>query len=106
MYANMNKFLEESRRARITAKSGIVTGSSKGFGALVERTLPRPIRELPKNIVGIFDSVAWNTISGATKQLISEALAQGNWKRAEFLLKGSKATIPIRSIDTANEVRP
>jgi hypothetical protein len=82
MYARINQFTEESRRAQITAKSAVVTGSSKGFGALVERALPRPIRELPRKITGVFDSVPWNTLSGTTKQTIADYLSRGDWDKA------------------------
>lgn len=88
MYAKLNEFLEDSRRKRITAQSGITTGSSKGFGALVERTIPRPIRNLPKDIAGVFDSVPWNTVSGAIKQTLAEAVAQSNWKKVRLFISG------------------
>lgn len=92
MYARINQFVEESRRAKITARSGIVTGSSKGFGALTERLLPRPIRELPKDIAGVFDSVPWNTLSGATKGYLADAMARGNWNSMRNILRVTAGT--------------
>jgi len=87
MYAKMDYFLENFRRAQKTAKSGLHSGSSKGFGALVERSLPKYVRNIPKNIAGIFDSVPWNTMSGASKQAIAESISNGNWGKVFGMIK-------------------
>jgi hypothetical protein len=86
MYARINDFTEQARRAAIVSKSGIVTGSSQGFGAAVQRLLFRPIRALPAGIAGVFDTVPWNTLTGAAKQSIADALAKGNWGVAKLLM--------------------
>lgn len=86
LWANAHQFLEDARRKKITAKSGVRLGSSTGFGAMTKRMLPRPVRELPEKIAGIFDSVPWNTVSGATKAKIADAIAASNWTAAESLM--------------------
>jgi hypothetical protein len=88
LWANTADFLEDARRAEIASKRGIVVGSSQGSGALVQRLMFRPVREIPARVAGIFDTVAWNTVSGAAKGSIANALASGNWKLAEMLLVG------------------
>lgn len=86
LWANAERFLEDARNREIASKSGIVTGSSQGFGALMQRMLPRPVREIPGNIAGMFDSVAWNTVAGATKQRLAEAIARQNWGIAKDII--------------------
>lgn len=92
LWANAENFLEDARRREIASKSGIVTGSSQGFGALMQRMLPRPVREIPRNIAGMFDSVAWNTVAGATKQRLAEAIAKQNWGIAKDVISEAGAT--------------
>jgi hypothetical protein len=67
-------FLERARRKEETAKAAILTGSAQGFGALAQRMLPRPIRQLPATIAGTFDSTAWNTTVGAGKSALADSL--------------------------------
>ena len=92
MFKTLDDFLESSRRDRIAAQSGISKGSSKGFGALIQRLLPRPVRDIPASVAGIFDSVPWNTVSGALKQNIAESLAGGDWNKATLLMQGAAAS--------------
>ena len=87
-------FLEDARRREVSAKSGIITGSSQGFGALTQKLLPRPIRTIPMTVTVLFDSVAWNTVSGAAKQSFAEAVAKADWKMAEGILIGLAASSP------------
>ncbi len=101
LWANTYDFLEDARRATIASQRGLNVGSSQGFGALVQRLLPRPVREIPANVAGVFDTVAWNTVNGAMKSSIADALSAGNWNRAKFLLK-SVARVPA----AANVVSP
>jgi hypothetical protein len=88
LYARGAEFLEDARLREKAAKSGIVTGTSTGAGAMIQRMLPKQAREILPRIAGVFDSVAWNTISGAVKQSVSEAMAKGDWKTVEKLLRG------------------
>jgi hypothetical protein len=89
LWADTAKFLEDARRSMVASKSSIVTGSSKGFGAMVQKMLPRPVREIPARITGIFDSVAWNTTSSAFKKTVADAIAVGKFDMAYELMKNS-----------------
>lgn len=88
MYAKAENLLEFSRRARVAAESAVKTGSSKGFGAAIQRILPGPARRIPFAISAIFDSVPFNTASGALKQSLAEALAAGNFEGAQKIAMG------------------
>jgi hypothetical protein len=77
-------FVEDARRREIAAQSGIITGSSQGFGALTQRMLPRPIRQLPAKITGAFDSTAWNTAMGAGKSALADSLNRGVQRGTEM----------------------
>lgn len=99
LWANAENFLEDAHNREIASKSGIVTGSSQGFGALTQRMLPRPIRDIPGKITGVFDSVAWNTVSGATKQRLAEAIAKQNWGIANDIISDLPSGKPV--VDTA-----
>ena len=105
LYADTYKLLEAGRRKRIIAESGITTGSATGFGAMTKRMLPAPVRNIPEQIAGIFDSVPWRTASGAMKQSISEAIADGNWDKAETLMKmiSKKSATGARSLILAGQ---
>ncbi len=92
LWANAENFLEDANNREVASKSGIVTGSSQGFGALVQRAIPRPVREIPGKILGVFDSVAWNTVSGAVKQSLAEAMAKQNWGVASDIVSGLPKT--------------
>lgn len=106
LWANAETFLEDARRRGIASKSGIITGSSQGFGALTQRMLPRPVRELPQTITGFFDSVAWNTVSGATKQALAEAIAGRNWKLAEAMLSALAPKVGASSVVDRDQSTP
>lgn len=103
LWKSAEQFLEDARRREIASKSGIVTGSSQGFGALAQRMLPRPVREIPQRIVGVFDSVAWNTASGAFKQTVANEMAKGNWPTVELLLKDAVRTGQAAQIASPKE---
>jgi hypothetical protein len=92
LWASAYDFLENARRATVASRSAVLTGSSKGFGALMQRMLPRPVREIPARIAGVFDSIAWNTVSGAAKQSVADAIAKAQWQKAQLLLAGLAGT--------------
>ena len=88
LWSDTARFLEDARRREIVAQSGVAGGTAGGMEAMVKRMLPRPVREIPQNLMGLFDSVAWNTTSGAVKQLVANALANSDWSTAQKLLLG------------------
>jgi hypothetical protein len=98
IHAKTNYFMEKARVAEIKSRSATLTGSSKGFGAMVEKNLPLYVRELPRKITGIFDSVPWQTLLGSTKQRIADALASGDMDEAADLMK--EASKPSQSLGT------
>jgi len=99
IYAQAADMMEKARMARITAESAMKSGSSKGFGAAIKKALPGPVRRLPNAISGVFDSVLWNTVSGATKQSIAEALATGDFTKAARIMAGL-AAIGVQSAES------
>ena len=73
LWASAEDFLEDARRKRVTSESAITSGSAKGFGALVEKNVPRLIRKPIQGVTGVFDSVPWNTTMGSIKQSLAGA---------------------------------
>lgn len=86
MYAKAWDMVEFGRKARVASESAIKSGTTKGFGAAVQKMLPAPVRQLPNAVSNIFDSIPWNTVSGATKQRMAEALASGDNKAVWVIL--------------------
>ena len=86
LYAKLEKFTESSRRARIKSEGAVRKGSAKGFGALVEKHTPRLASKSLETIAHTFNSVPWNTVSGAFKDLIADAIVREEWNKISNVL--------------------
>lgn len=82
-----HNFLEQQRRAEVAAESGVRTGSSSGFGAALKKAIPAPLRGIPNALSALTDSVAWDSVNGATKAKISELIRGGSWDTAAEAMK-------------------
>lgn len=80
-------FLEQSRRKEIAAESGIRTGSASGFGAQLKRMLPAPVRGLPNALSAATDSVAWDSVVGATKAELADLLRSKRFDQALVVVR-------------------
>lgn len=85
--AQTKNFLEQQRRAEITAESGVRTGSSSGFGAALKKVIPAPLRGVPNAVAALTDSVAWDSVSGFTKAKIAELIRNGSLDQAAKLMR-------------------
>jgi hypothetical protein len=90
-WASTDRLAEKARQSSVAADSRVSRGSAVG-GKVAERFIPAPIRRPAEAATGFFDSVPWNTLSGATKAAVAEAVLSGNYKRATQLLGAAAPT--------------
>lgn len=97
-----NDLLEQQRKNEIKAESGVRTGTSSGFGAALKKMIPAPLRGIPNAISSLTDSVAWDSVSGATKARIAELIRNGSLDQAAKIIK----PLPkLRSVLPASKTR-
>jgi hypothetical protein len=87
MWSKVEDFLTAATRRKVAADSNMTTGSSTGAGAMLKSALPRPIRNVFFHATGLFDGVAWNTVSAATKATLADLIASGKMVETEKLLR-------------------
>jgi hypothetical protein len=98
LHRKVYDMMETLRKAGIKSKASVLTGTSKGAGAVIERNVPLYIRNGLRRVTGIFDSVPWQTLMGSTKQRIANALASDNLDEAANLME--EAAKPSQSLGT------
>src|SRR5262249_19437242 len=85
MWSKIHGFLDTARRQQVSAESKPTTGA-QGLGKMAEKIVPRPVvkvASIPLGILRAMDTGPWNTVTGAAKQTIAEALARGDWGAAQ-----------------------
>lgn len=91
LWSRTADFMKKAHNAEVASESAVQNGTALGARAAL-KFVPRPVRMLgniPLQLVTMFDSVAWNTISAATKQSIADAISKSQWGRVQRLIPPS-----------------
>lgn len=98
-WANAGEILERARRLKVASESRQGVGTVPGMTSFWTKAVPKPVRETLSLPAKWFDSVPWNTFSGATKASIADALGSGQTTRARLIVAANMAVQRKRELE-------
>lgn len=94
-YSDLHKFTKNSNAEQIAGEHASAMRPGLNWAQTMIAGTPGPIKAVPKAILGFFDSVPWNTVSGAGKAAVADALANSDFTKVTRQLQLLKLGVPV-----------